>query len=244
MKEGPREGTVLLVEDDPNLRLVLSDQLGQHGWQVCSESSGEAALERFPTINPDIVLLDIGLPGRDGLSVCQALRQQSGVPIILVTAADTHKIKIAALELGGDDYLTKPFYLGELLARMRAVLRRTRGAEGGKSRESGRDTRSEESVLELGSLRVDLVRREAFREGALINLTRTEFDILHVLTSRLDEAVSYKDLMDRVWGDGYNDVRSLQVHLSNLRRKIEPDLTTKRHLVTITGFGYRFRAAD
>jgi two-component system, OmpR family, KDP operon response regulator KdpE len=228
------EGTVLVIEDDPNLQQILSEQLRQKGWSVYAQSSGQAGIATFAQVTPDIVLLDIGLEDMDGLAVCRTLRQSSSVPIILVTAADTPQMKITALELGADDYLTKPFYLGELLARMRAVLRRTRG--GGGSNPS--------KQLTLGTLKIDLSKREVQRDEESVSLTKTEFDILQVLVQNLDQVLSYQELLKQVWGDGYDDVRALHVHVSNLRRKLEPKITGTRYLITIPGTGYRLRSQD
>jgi DNA-binding response OmpR family regulator len=228
------EISVLVIEDDPNLQQVLVDQLRQQGWSVHARSSGQAGLDAFEQAPPDIVLLDIGLGDMDGLTVCKLLRQRSTIPIILVTAADTPQMKITALELGADDYLTKPFYLGELLARMRAVLRRTRGGSGGNISKQ----------LTLGALQIDLSKREVLREGKSINLTKTEFDILQVLVQNIDQVLSYKELFRHVWGDSYDDIRALHVHVSNLRRKLEPKITAERHLVTIPGIGYRLRSNE
>ena len=226
------EGQVLLVEDDPHLQQVLSSQLRQHGWEVYAETLGSEALETFHRVRPDIVLLDIGLEDMDGLQVCRTLRQQSNVPIILVTAADSQQTKITALELGGDDYLTKPFYLGELLARMRSVLRRSRSVS----------EASQSKILQLGRLQIDLSKHEVSREGASIRLTKTEFDILKELVCHLDQVLTYAYLLKAVWGEGYEDIRALHVHISHLRRKLEPEVTGERYLVTVSGVGYRMRS--
>ncbi|MCX6368991.1 MAG: response regulator transcription factor [Armatimonadetes bacterium] len=226
------EGTLLLVEDDPQLCQVLATQLEQKGWKVHTESYGSAALEAFARWSPDLVLLDIGLEDMDGFQVCRALRRMSNVPIILVTAADTTQSKITALELGGDDYLTKPFYLGELLARIKAVLRRTRG--GGMSAPG--------KCLTLGELTISLAQREVRRKGTLLKLTKTEFDILQELAMHLDEVLTYDFLLRAIWGSGHEDVRALHVHISNLRRKLEPDVLAPHFLTTVPGVGYRMRS--
>jgi two-component system, OmpR family, KDP operon response regulator KdpE len=226
------EGTLLLVEDDPHLQQVLTEQLRHHGWQVHACSSVRGALEAFASLQPELVLLDIGLEDGDGLQVCRALRQRSTVPIILVTAADSQQTKITALELGGDDYLTKPFYLGELLARMRAILRRTRGAS----------ELSQATTISLGPLQIDLRSHEVFRDRVLVKLTKTEFDILKELIAHLDQVLTYEYLLKAVWGEGYQDIRALHVHVSHLRRKLEPEVTGDRYLVTVSGVGYRFRS--
>jgi DNA-binding response OmpR family regulator len=179
-------GTVLVIEDDPHLQQVLADQLRQQDWIVSTSATGQGGLDAFSKSSPDIVLLDIGLGDMNGLQVCQALRQQSAVPIILVTAADTPQMKITALELGADDYLTKPFYLGELLARMRAVLRRTQVGQ----------QLPQNATIEIGVLRIDLSKREVFREGSAINLTKTDhsMSISHTYVKNLSPMSMVKDI--------------------------------------------------
>lgn len=151
---------------------------------------------------------------------------------MLVTAADTPEMKIAALELGADDYLTKPFYFGELLARMKAVLRRTRQQGGQRGA----------SELQVGALHIALEPREVRRNGVLLRLTKTEFDLLRELVRYPDQVLTYEHFLKTIWGEGSEDVRALHVHMSNLRRKLEPDVFSQRHVITVPGVGYRFRS--
>jgi len=208
------------------------EQLRLRGWESVATASGKTALELVASDPPDLVLLDIGLEDMDGLQVCRELRRHSDLPIVLVTAADTPEMKITALELGADDYLTKPFYFGELLARMKAVLRRTR-QQGGQ-----RGT----SELQVGVLHISLELREVRQNGVLLRLTKTEFDLLKELARYPDQVLTYEHFLKTIWGEGAEDVRALHVHMSNLRRKLEPDVTSQRHVLTVPGVGYRFRS--
>ena len=228
------EGRVLLVEDDPNIQRLLKTQLTARGWSVTVTNSARVAITEIADSEPGLVLLDIGLPDGDGLELCRSLREWSSVPILLVTAADTPQVKIQALELGADDYLTKPFHTGELVARMRAVLRRAR---------QGSAT-TMPTIVEIGPYKINFVTRETWRGGDLVHLTKIEFDLLKELVTHLDRVLTYSHLLNVVWGTWYDDVRAVHVHVSHLRRKLEPDVTGKRYLITVPGVGYRFRAED
>lgn len=227
------EGRVLLVEDDPTIQKLLRNQLSARGWTVEVVSGGKSALERIADEPPDLVLLDIGLEEMDGLEVCRQLREWSAIPIILVTAADSARVKVTALELGADDYLTKPFHTGELVARMRAVLRRSRS-----------QVAQMPAAVTIGPYVVDLMRREVRRSGEEVRLTKIEFDLLREFVLHQDRVLNYDHLLRAVWGEGYTDIRVVHVHVSHLRRKLEPDVTGPRHLLTIPGVGYRFRSFD
>jgi len=222
------------VEDDPNMQRLLQTQLTLRGWSVDVVSSGRAALAAVGDLEPDLILLDIGLPDMDGIEVCRQIREWASVPIILVTAADTPQAKVSALELGADDYLTKPFHTGELVARVRAVLRRSRAAGGG----------SVSAVVRVGALTVNLAQRTVRRGETEIYLTKIEFDLLRELVTHLDRVLTYSHLLRAVWGSGYDDIRAVHVHVSHLRRKLEPDVTGPRHLITVPGVGYRFRSQE
>ena len=226
------EGRVLLVEDDPTIQKLLTSQLTARGWIVSVVRSGKLALEMIAENPPDLVLLDIGIEEMDGLEVCRRLREWSSLPIILVTAADTPRVKVAALELGADDYLTKPFHTAELVARMRAVLRR--------ARISVVSVPVPEAV-EVGPFVIDLLRREVRRFGEEVKLTKIEFDLLRELVLHVDRVLTYAHLLRAVWGEGYDEIHVVHVHVSHLRRKLEPDITADRHLLTVAGVGYRFR---
>jgi two-component system KDP operon response regulator KdpE len=225
--------SLLVVEDDPRMQRLLQSQLGTRGFEVHVVGSGEEALDFVADNEPQCVLLDVSLPGEDGLTVCKKLREWSEVPIILVTAADTPQTKVTALEQGADDYLTKPFHTGELVARIKAVLRRVNNARP-----------VEKAVQEIDDLRVNLVTREVTRNSEEVKVTRMEFDILALFLRNPDKIITHQQLLDSVWGPGYDDVRSVHVHVCNLRRKIETDPTKRRRILTVQGIGYRFRLRE
>lgn len=225
-------GRLLVVDDDPQIQRMLQSQLGARGYEVRVVANGPDALLAVADDDPQLVLLDISMPGMDGLEVCRQLREWSAVPIILLTAADTPQSKINALDLGADDYLTKPFHMGELLARVRAVMRRA-GAEG-----------KAPSVVTLGNLTVDLARRQVRRGEEEIRLTKTEFELLREFVTHADKVLTYSYLLDAVWGLAYDDVHLVHVHVGNLRRKIERGPVGPRYLIAVPGVGYRLRTQE
>jgi len=213
-------GTVVVIEDDPHIADLVD------GFRVLLAGDGEKGLEVFTREDPDIVILDVGLPGAlDGFAVCRDIRARSRVPVLFLTARDDEVDRILGLELGADDYLIKPFSPRELVARVRAILRRTR--EGPAPQE----------VVSLGDFEVDLRRREARHAGAVVALTTREFDLLAFLADNVGLALSRQQLLDGVWGaDWYGDVRTVDVHVAQLRKKLGSDLP----LATVWGVGYRF----
>jgi DNA-binding response OmpR family regulator len=219
-------GTVVVVEDDPHIADLVDLYLRREGYRVLLAVDGEKGLEIFKQADPWIVILDVGLPGRsDGFDVCREIRARSTVPVLFLTARDDEVDRILGLELGADDYLVKPFSPRELVARVRAILRRTR--EGPAPQE----------VLTVGDLEVDVRRREARRAGEVVALTTREFDLLAFLTHNAGLALSRQQLLDGVWGsDWYGDERTVDVHVAQLRKKLGSDLP----LVTVWGIGYRF----
>jgi two-component system KDP operon response regulator KdpE len=224
---------ILVVEDDSKMQRLLASQLTMRGYCVRIASTGQEALMTAGDKLPDIVLLDISLPEIDGLEVCRRLREWSDVPIILVTASDTPHTKVAALEMGGDDYLTKPFHMGELIARIRAVLRRTAA---GKPATPG--------PILWDDISLDMAKREVRRNGLPLHLTKIEYELLRELVTNADRALTYDYLLNSVWGQGYDDVRPVHVHICNLRRKLEPGPAGPRRILAIPGIGYRFRGSD
>jgi DNA-binding response OmpR family regulator len=219
-------GTVVVVEDDPHIADLVDLYLRRDGYRVLLAGDGERGLELCGQEDPSIVILDVGLPGnRDGFEVCRELRGRSPVPVLFLTARDDEVDRVLGLELGADDYLVKPFSPRELVARVRAILRRTR--EGPAPQE----------VVTVGDLEVDLRRREARRGGAVIALTTREFDLLAFLANNAGLALSRQQLLDGVWGaDWYGDERTVDVHVAQLRKKLGSDLP----LATVWGVGYRF----
>jgi two-component system response regulator RegX3 len=221
---------VLVVEDEESFSDALSYLLRREGYDVAVAASGPEAIALFERSGADLVLLDLMLPGLSGTEVCRAIRQRSVVPIIIVTARDAEVDKVVGLELGADDYVTKPFSSRELVARIRAVLRR--------------GTESDElisSVVEAGPVRMDVERHTVTVDGAAITLPLKEFDLLELLLRNADRVLTRTQLIDRVWGSDYvGDTKTLDVHVKRLRAKIEADPANPKHLVTVRGLGYKF----
>ena len=222
--------TILTVEDDERIRTSVRLALEDEGWTVEEAETGEEAIAAFAAANPDVVLIDIMLPGIDGFEVCRSIRRQSDVPIIMVTArADTHDV-VAGLEAGADDYLTKPFVPKELSARIRAMLRRARTPAPGSPH------------LVFGELEVVPQEGVVLRNGDPVHLTKTEFRLLVELASGPGRVFSREVLLERVWGYGYfGDGRLVDVHIRRLRTKIEADPANPRHVVTVRGLGYKLQ---
>jgi two-component system KDP operon response regulator KdpE len=225
---------ILLVEDDVKIQKLLRSQLTARQYQVEVAGDGLEAVTMLPDLQPDLVLLDITLPGMDGLEVCREIREWSAVPIILLTGKDSPQFKVTALELGADDYVTKPFHMGELAARIQAVLRRTQNHS---------PTAPTEVVID--DLTIDLAARQVRRGEQSIHLTKIEFDLLHTLVTASDKMLSHQYLLEAVWGPGSEDVRPVHVHICNLRRKIETSGPDKiRRIISVPGVGYRFRLRE
>jgi len=223
--------TILLIEDNATLAETLRYNLEREGYSVLHANDGIQGIELLHQSTPDLLVLDIMLPRLDGFSVCRILRQESNIPIIMLTARQDEVDRIAGLELGADDYVSKPFSLGELLARIRAILRRS---------ERQPDTPNRE-VLEAGPLRVDIRSRRAWRSGEEITLPQKEFDLLTCLMRNRGIALSRDLLLERVWGfDFVGDSRTVDVHIRWLRGKIEADSARPTYIQTVRGVGYRF----
>ncbi|MCW2607271.1 MAG: two component transcriptional regulator, winged helix family [Frankiales bacterium] len=222
---------VLLVEDEESFSDPLSYLLRQEGFEVAVAETGPDALAEFDRAGADIVLLDLMLPGLSGTEVCRRLRQRSSVPVIMLTARDSEIDKVVGLELGADDYVTKPYSTRELLARMRAVLRR--GAEPADD--------SPASTLAAGPVRMDVERHTVTVAGEPVALPLKEFDLLELLLRNAGRVLTRGQLIDRVWGADYvGDTKTLDVHVKRLRAKVEPDPGAPQHLVTVRGLGYKF----
>jgi DNA-binding response OmpR family regulator len=219
-------GTVVVVEDDPHIADLVDLYLRREGFRVLLAGDGEKGLELFKQSDPWIVILDVGLPGRrDGFDVCREIRARGSVPVLFLTARDDEVDRVLGLEMGADDYLTKPFSPRELVARVRAILRRTR--EGPAPQE----------VVTVGDVEVDLRRREVRQRGEAVSLTTREFDLLAFLADNIGLALSRQQLLDGVWGtDWYGDERTVDVHVAQLRKKLGSELP----LATVWGVGYRF----
>jgi two-component system KDP operon response regulator KdpE len=221
---------VLIVDDEPAIRKFLRVTLTAQAYHTIEAVSGQEALAKAAADKPDIIVLDIGLPDINGIEVTRLLRQWTQIPIIILSVRGAESDKIAALDAGADDYLTKPFGVGELLARLRAALRR-----------AGNTT--SEPVFTSGSLKVDLARRLIIVSGYEVQLTPTEYELLRVLVTHAGKVLTHHFLLREVWGAEYGEeFHMLHVNISNLRRKIEPDSTRPQFIITEPGVGYRLRA--
>ena len=224
---------ILLVDDEQPIQRLLSYPLQKEGYEVVPATDGEQALESFDREHFDLVVLDIMLPKVDGLEVCRRLRARSAVPIIMLTAKTEEIDKVLGLELGADDYITKPFSMREFRSRVRAALRRA---------EMAPDPDIDEQPLERGDLRLDFAKRTTDVRGEPVRLTYVEFEILAVLMRHPGRVYTREMLLDRVWGDSaFRDQRTVDVHIRHLREKVERDPKNPEHLLTVRGVGYRFR---
>jgi two-component system, OmpR family, response regulator RegX3 len=237
----PKDGTrvnVLLAEDEESFVDALAIGLGREGFDVSIARDGNEALEMFDRIEPDLVLLDIMLPKLSGIDVCRAIRSRSSVPIIMVTAKGAEIDTVVGLEMGADDYVTKPYRLRELVARMHAVLRRAPrpGPEGG-----GVVHASDSGARDVGEVRVDSDRHRVFVRGEEVHLRRKEFELLALLIENPGRVLTRDTLIDRVWGTDYvGDTKTLDVHIKRLRTHVERDPSTPAIITTVRGVGYRF----
>jgi two-component system response regulator RegX3 len=222
---------ILIVEDEPSLAEPLAFLLGREGYETAVAGDGRAALAEFDKGGADLVLLDLMLPGLSGTEVCRELRNRSSVPIIMLTAKDSEVDIVVGLELGADDYVTKPYSSRELLARIRAVLRR---------RTEVIDD-AEDAVLEAGPVRMDVERHAVSVDGAEVAMPLKEFELLEFLLRNAGRVLTRGQLIDRIWGSDYfGDTKTLDVHIKRIRAKIEPDPSNPQLLVTVRGLGYRF----
>jgi DNA-binding response OmpR family regulator len=229
----PDSSTILLVDDEDSVQKLLTYPLERDGFRVVSARDGEEALMLFADEPVDLVVLDIMLPKLDGLEVCKRLRAESSVPIIMLTARDDEFDTVLGLELGADDYITKPFSIREFRSRVRALLRRA-----GASR---RDVPEGEPLV-AGKLRVDLDRREARVDGRSLDLTYVEFELLRTLVAQPGKVFSRRALLQAIWGDSsYREPRTIDVHVRHLREKVEQDPSEPELILTVRGAGYRLR---
>jgi two-component system, OmpR family, KDP operon response regulator KdpE len=223
---GPR---VLVVDDEPQILRALETTLRGAGYEVETASTGELALTQAAVHPPDAVILDLVLPGKSGAEVCRELREWTQAPVLILSAVGEEREKVAALDAGADDYVTKPFRIDELLARLRATLRRA--------------TTADEPVIEIGGLRIELGKRAVYRNGDLLQLTPHEFALLRLFALNEGRLLTHKTILREVWGPAYQtESHYLHVYVSQLRRKIEPDPSRPRYLLTEPGAGYRLVA--
>ena len=225
---------ILVVDDEVNLRHTLAYALRHEGYEVVVAEDGEAALESFRATSPELVILDLMLPKLDGFEVCRRIRRQSDVPILMLTARDTELDKVVGLEIGADDYIAKPFSMRELIARVRAMLRRAARVAEPPAAE----------VIEIEGLRLDVPRRRVTADGHEIALTAREFDLLAYLAGRPGQVLSREQIVAGVWGVDYaGDPRTVDTHVKTLRERLGDDADRPRWLETVRGVGYRLREA-
>jgi two-component system KDP operon response regulator KdpE len=223
---------ILVIDDEVQIRRMLKLALAGHGYDMAEASSGQDGLNQVAIFRPDLVILDLGLPDLDGLDVIRRLREWSQVPIIVLSVREQEGDKINALDEGADDYLTKPFSMGELLARIRVALRHTAKAE-------------DEPVLTFGDLTVDLAHRTVLVGGQEVRLTPTEYEILKQLALHAGRVVTHRQLLRAIWGPNYQEATHyLRVYIGQLRHKIEPDTAQPRYIITEPGVGYRLVIRD
>jgi two-component system KDP operon response regulator KdpE len=223
---------VLVVDDENSIRRYLRAALGAQGFSVYEAANGQQAIRGVLAHRPDLIILDLGLPDMDGIEVTRQLREWSQIPIIILSVREAEVDKIAALDAGADDYLTKPFGTGELMARMRVVMRR-------------QSSKADEPVLQVGGLCADLARRIVTVDEKEISLTPTEYDILRLLMQNAGKVITHRQLLRQVWGTAYeSEMHLLRVNISNLRRKIEPDPSRPTYISTEPGVGYRLKVEE
>lgn len=223
---------VLVVDDERPIWRYLHAALNAQGNIVLEAANGNEAIKSVALDRPDVVILDLGLPDIDGLEVTRRLREWTQVPIIILSVREQESDKIAALDAGADDYLTKPFGTGELMARIRAAIRRVTHPEN-------------EPIIEVDELKIDLTRRRVTMSGVEVSLTPTEYDLLRLLAQNIGKVLTHNQLLRAVWGQAYlEELHLLRVNISNLRRKIEPDPTRPHYLITEPGVGYRLNPGD
>ena len=221
---------VLVVEDEQSLRDPLVYLLQKEGYEILEAADGVQALELFKSGNPELILLDLMLPGLSGNEVCRQIRQTSNVPVTMLTAKDSEIDKVVGLEIGADDYVTKPYSTRELLARMKAVLRR-----------NGEPEAVKDGILEAGPVRMDVDQHQVFVNGHKTAMPLKEFELLELLLENRNRVLTRGQIIDRVWGSNYfGDTKTLDVHVKRIRSKIEEDPARPVHLVTVRGLGYKF----
>jgi DNA-binding response OmpR family regulator len=229
---GEASARILLVDDEQSIQTLLAYPLRKEGYEVVPASDGREALDLFASQRFDLVVLDVMMPRLDGIEVCRRLRTRSQVPIIMLTARDDEVDKVLGLEIGADDYITKPFSVREFRSRVKAALRRTRMSGAGHA----------EGAIDAGEMSIDFARRQVHVRGERVQLTYVEFEILAALARSPGRVFDRDTLLERVWGDSaYRDPRTIDVHIRHLREKVERDAKEPEYLFTVRGVGYRFR---
>lgn len=233
MTEGSESrAKILVIDDEQEIRKLLDVALGPHGFDVIEAAAGREGVQKAALQRPELIILDMGLPDIDGLEVVKAIREWSNVPIIILSVREQEAQKIAALDSGANDYVTKPFNMGELMARIRVALR---------SLVPGQST----PIIEAGALRMDLSKRLTTMDGKEIRLTPTEYELLRYLAVNAGMVLTHKQLLTQVWGSDFTpDIQYLRVYIGQLRKKIEPNPSDPRHIITEPGVGYRFETRE
>lgn len=228
----PTGARVLVVDDEAGILRAVQTNLGRHDFRVETASTGQTGLETYNRVRPDLVLLDLGLPDMDGLDVLRAIRERASTPIVVLSAREAERDKVTALDLGADDYLTKPFGVNELLARVRVALRHAAGSAAGM-----------EPIIRFDDLEIDLERRRVVSAGAEVHLTPTEWDLIKLFAAHPDKVLTDRMITDAVWGASFREQsHSLHVYVARLRKKLEANGQARRHIVTEPGVGYRLLA--
>ena len=222
-----KSARIMIIDDEPQMRRLLQVALTAHGYEIRGAETGRAGIDQTAVFHPDLIVLDLSLPDLDGIEVIKQLREWTQTPVIILSVREQEGDKIAALDAGADDYVTKPFSMGELLARIRTALRHAAGA-------------GDEPVLTFGGLVIDLTRRYVAVDGREVKLTPTEYELLRILAVNAGKVLTHRQLMRTVWGPSYEqETNYLRVYIRQLRQKIEPDPARPRHIITEPGVGYR-----
>jgi len=222
-----KSARIMIIDDEPQMRRLLQVALTAHGYEIREAETGREGIDQTAVFHPDLIVLDLSLPDLDGIEVIKKLREWTQTPVIILSVREQEGDKIAALDAGADDYVTKPFSMGELLARIRTALRHAAGT-------------GDEPVLTFGGLVIDLTRRYVAMDGREVKLTPTEYELLRVLTVNAGKVLTHRQLMRMVWGPSYEqETNYLRVYIRQLRQKIEPDPARPRNIITESGVGYR-----
>ncbi len=232
---------ILVVDDEISLQETLAYNLKKQGYEVQTTGDGAEALDLAREMQPDLIVLDVMLPGLDGFEICRILRKEMSTPVLMLTARDDEIDRVVGLEVGADDYMAKPFSMRELIARVKAMLRRVRLIREEVKTGEGQDGRPKQEILEFGNLRIDMTRREITVNGEVVAFKPKEYELLTFLAQHQGQVLSREFILERVWGwDFIGDSRTVDVHVRWLREKIENDPANPRRIITVRGAGYRF----
>jgi len=232
---------ILVVDDEISLQETLAYNLKRQGYEVQTTGDGTEALELAREMEPDLIILDVMLPGLDGFEICRILRREMSTPVLMLTARDDEIDRVVGLEVGADDYMAKPFSMRELLARVKAMLRRVRLIREEVNLAEGEDGKPKPEIMEFGNLKIDMTRREITVDGEVVAFKPKEYELLTFLAQHQGQVLSREFILERVWGwDFIGDSRTVDVHVRWLREKIEPDPANPQRIITVRGAGYRF----